>query len=132
MIQFLFQRPFHGQHQRSFPTWKTVATNFSTFRFVAALTSAAVFTGSHESVATCRSEGPQYHFAEIKVNPAEAAWPACPIDELVMQLSGNVFSSRSRVLGEASSSRNNVRFGSITDISAYPRHVRFTPKSGHC
>ena len=26
----------------------------------------------------------------------------------------------------------NVRFGSKADIGARPRHVRFTPKSGHC
>jgi hypothetical protein len=25
----------------------------------------------------------------------------------------------------------NVRFGSIADIGVGPRHVRFTPKSGH-
>jgi hypothetical protein len=25
----------------------------------------------------------------------------------------------------------NVRFGSKADIKAYPRDVRFTPKSGH-
>ena len=28
-------------------------------------------------------------------------------------------------------SRANVRYGTITDISAYPNDVRFTPKSGH-
>ena len=26
----------------------------------------------------------------------------------------------------------NVRFGSKADIELHPRHVRFTPKSGHC
>ena len=27
---------------------------------------------------------------------------------------------------------NNVRFGSLADIAACPRYVRFTPESGHC
>ena len=26
---------------------------------------------------------------------------------------------------------NNVRFGSLADIAACPRYVRFTPESGH-
>ena len=29
-------------------------------------------------------------------------------------------------------SNADVRFGSLADIGVRPRHVRFTPKSGHC
>jgi hypothetical protein len=65
---------------------ETVAMNFSTFRFVVALTSAAVFTGRTKVWRLCRSEGPQYHFAAIKVNPAETARPACHVDELVTSI----------------------------------------------
>jgi hypothetical protein len=55
---------------------ETVATNFSTFRFVVALTSAAVFTGRTKVWRLWRSKGPQYALAAIKVNPAEAGRPA--------------------------------------------------------
>ena len=45
--------------------------NFSTFRFIVALISAAVFTGRTKVWRLCRSTSPQYHFGAIKVNPAE-------------------------------------------------------------
>jgi hypothetical protein len=71
-------QPFDEQLSLAqFPHVETVAMNFSTFRFIVALISAAVFTGRTKVWRLCRSTSPQYHFGAIKVNPATSI--GCPL-----------------------------------------------------
>jgi hypothetical protein len=44
---------------------------------------------------------------------------------------GSIVAGKTRSLEVVGSEACNVRFGSKADISACPRHVRFTPESGH-
>jgi hypothetical protein len=78
MIQFLFQRPFHGQlSSAQFPYMETVAMNFSTFRFVVALPSAAVpwVARKYDDFGDARD----LHITSLQLRliPAEAARREC-------------------------------------------------------